>query len=102
MSNLRQAAVLLANLPAKEAVALLRKLAQFGEILPTVMDDYRPNTLCSYLFETAKAFHAFFESCPVLKAVEPVRSSRLKLCDATGRVLDKGLSLLGIGVPDRM
>ena len=82
--------------------ALAKKLAQFGEILPTILDDYRPNLLCNYLFELAGAFHCFFESCPVLKAEEAVRNSRLLLCDTTARVLAKGLDLLGIGVPERM
>jgi arginyl-tRNA synthetase len=83
-------------------LALAKKLAQFGEILPAILDDYRPNLLCNYLYELAGAFHSFFESCPVLKAAEPVRSSRLLLCDTTARILEKGLGLLGIGVPERM
>jgi arginyl-tRNA synthetase len=82
--------------------ALVKKLAQFGEVLPSILDDYRPNLLCNFLFELANAYHSFYESCPVLKADEPVRSSRLSLSDATARVLAKGLDLLGIGVPERM
>jgi arginyl-tRNA synthetase len=83
-------------------LALVKKLAQFGEVLPTILDDYRPNLLCNYLYELAGAFHSFFESCPVLKAEESIRDSRLLLCDTTARVLAKGLDLLGIGVPERM
>jgi arginyl-tRNA synthetase len=37
-----------------------------------------------------------------LKAEEPVRASRLVLCDLTGRVLQGGLKLLGIEVPEKM
>jgi arginyl-tRNA synthetase len=83
-------------------LTLAKKLAQFGEILPAILDDYRPNLLCNFLYELAGAFHSFFESCPVLKAAETVRHSRLLLCDTTARVLAKGLDLLGIGVPERM
>ncbi len=90
--------------PLTEAgeLSLAKKLAQFGEILPMILDDHRPNLLCNYLYELAGAFHSFFESCPVLKAEEPARSTRLLLCDTTARVLAKGLELLGIGVPERM
>ena len=90
--------------PLTEAgeLSLAKKLAQFGEILPMILDDHRPNLLCNYLYELAGAFHSFFESCPVLKAEEPARSTRLLLCDTTARVLAKGLDLLGIGVPERM
>jgi arginyl-tRNA synthetase len=83
-------------------LTLAKKLAQFGEIVPTILEDHRPNLLCNYLYELAGAFHSFFESCPVLKAEEPARSARLLLCDTTSRVLAKGLDLLGIGVPERM
>jgi arginyl-tRNA synthetase len=38
----------------------------------------------------------------VLKAEGPERASRLALCDLTGRILRKGLDLLGIGAVERM
>jgi arginyl-tRNA synthetase len=50
----------------------------------------------------ANSFHAFYEACPVLKSEEPARSSRLALCDLTGQVLDRGLDLLGIKMPEKM
>jgi arginyl-tRNA synthetase len=83
-------------------VHLGRLLARFGELLPQVLDDHRPNLLANYLLELARAFHSFFEACPVLKADEPVRSSRLALCELTSRVLSTGLGLLGIRCPERM
>ncbi len=81
---------------------LLRLLARFAEVVPSVLDDHRPNLLAGYLLELAGAFHAFFAACPVLKAEEPARTSRLALCAATNKVLQTGLGLLGIRVPERM
>ena len=86
--------------PAEMALAI--KLSQFGEVLPVVLDDFRPNSLATYLYELASTFHSFFEACPVLKADEPARTTRLTLCDVTSRVLKQGLALLGIGVPEKM
>jgi arginyl-tRNA synthetase len=83
-------------------INLAKRLCQFGEIVPQVLNDFRPNILANYLFELANCFHGFYEACPVLKSEEPVRSSRLSLCDLTGRVLQRGLDLLGIKVPERM
>jgi arginyl-tRNA synthetase len=83
-------------------ITLARRLCQFAEIVPQVLNDFRPNILANYLFELANSFHAFYEACPVLKSDEPVRGSRLALCDLTGRVLQRGLDLLGIKVPERM
>jgi arginyl-tRNA synthetase len=85
-----------------EEIHLARLHARFGELLPAVLEDFRPNLLANYLLELARAFHSFFEACPVLKSDEPVRSSRLALCDLTGRILTTGLGLLGIRCPERM
>lgn len=83
-------------------LALAKKLFQFGEIVPSVLDDFRPNILANYLHELANLFHGFYEACPVLKSEEPSRSTRLAVCDLTARILKQGLALLGIEVPARM
>ena len=95
----QQSAVTLAE-PTE--LGLAKRLCQFAEIVPQVLNDFRTNILANYLFELANSFHAFYEACPVLKAEEPARSSRLVLCDLTGGVLQRGLKLLGIEVPERM
>jgi arginyl-tRNA synthetase len=83
-------------------INLAKRLSQFAEVVPQVLNDFRPNILANYLFELANSFHSFYEACPVLKSEEPTRSSRLALSDLTGRVLQKGLELLGIKVPEKM
>ena len=83
-------------------LGLAKKLFQFGEVIPQVLEDHRPNLLANYLFELANTFHGFYEACPVLKSEGDTRAARLALCDATARTLQKGLGLLGIEVPERM
>ena len=83
-------------------INLAKRLCQFAESVPQVLNDFRPNILANYLFEAANSFHTFYEACPVLKSEEPTRSSRLALCDLTARVLKHGLGLLGIQVPEKM
>src|SRR5213595_1581658 len=83
-------------------INLAKRICQFAEIVPQVLNDFRPNVLANYLFELANSFHTFYEACPVLKSDEPVRSWRLALCDLSGRVLQRGLDLLGIKVPEKM
>jgi arginyl-tRNA synthetase len=83
-------------------LTLTKKLFQFGEVVPQVLDDYRPNLLANYLYELASTFHSFFEQCPVLKSEGETRPTRLALCDVTARTLARGLDLLGIEVPERM
>jgi arginyl-tRNA synthetase len=90
------------TLDSESEIHLARLLARFGEVLPATLDGFRPNLLANYLLELARAFHSFFEACPVLKSDEPLRSSRLALCALTARVLSQGLGLLGIRCPEKM
>lgn len=81
---------------------LAKKLTQFAETVPLILDEFRPNILANYLYELAGSFHLFFESCPVLKSEGATQLARLTLCAITAEVLEKGLDLLGIEVPNRM
>jgi arginyl-tRNA synthetase len=82
---------------------LALKLLGFGPAVWAVAGTAEPHRLCSYLFELASQFTAFYELCPVLKAEDSaVRDSRLALCALTLRVLVRGLDLLGVPVPERM
>lgn len=90
------------HLTESAEIHLARLITRFGEVVPQVLDDHRPNLLANYLLELARAFHSFYEACPVLKADEPARSSRLSLCELTSRVLSTGLGLLGIRCPEKM
>ena len=49
-----------------------------------------------------RVFTTFYEACRVLVPDEDVRTSRLALCDLTARVLEQGLSLLGMEAPAQM
>jgi arginyl-tRNA synthetase len=87
--------------PMERALAL--SLLRFGDALAEVLVDYRPNQLTTYLYELATEFSRFYQQCPVLDAASDVaRHTRLALCDLTGRTVRCGLSLLGIGVVERM
>lgn len=90
------------NAPAEEALA--QKLVQFNDTIKSVADKGLPHLMCLYLYELSGAFMSFYEACPINKEGVSVeeRSSRLRLCAATGRVLELGLSLLGIDTMERM
>jgi arginyl-tRNA synthetase len=90
------------NLVAPEEIALAKHLLNFGLSLEAVVEEYRPNFLCNYLFDLAGKFTSFYENCPVLKAEDATRASRLALCDLTVRVLKQGLEALGIETVEQM
>ena len=82
--------------------ALAIKLLQFPEVVAAVARQCYPHVLCNYLYELADAFMKFYEQCPVLRADEPVRTSRLLLALLTARIVRQGLDLLGIETLERM
>ncbi|MGC3858561.1 arginine--tRNA ligase [Micromonospora chersina] len=86
--------------PAERALAF--ELVGFGAVVCAVAENLEFHHLTGYLARLAAAFSAFYERCPVLRADEPVRESRLVLCDLTARVLRQGLHLLGIRTPERL
>jgi arginyl-tRNA synthetase len=87
--------------PQEKALAL--HLLRFGEVLDQVARDAYPHQLCTYLYELASLYMAFYEACPVLKAGDDALvASRLRLCDGVARTLATGLDLLGIEVMERM
>src|SRR5881227_3287140 len=40
-------------------INLAKRICQFAEIVPQVLNDFRPNILANYLFELANSFHTF-------------------------------------------
>ncbi len=86
--------------PQERALAL--QLLRFGEAVASTAQTWSPSKLCTYLFDLAASFTAFYEACRVLVDDPEVRVSRLGLCDLTARVLEQGLSLLGMEAPEQM
>ncbi|MDP9982243.1 arginyl-tRNA synthetase [Pseudarthrobacter oxydans] len=86
--------------PAERALAL--HLLEYGATLHKVREALEPHRLCTYLFELAQLFTAFYDQCPVLKSEDSVRESRLALCALVLHRLSEGLDLLGIETPENM
>lgn len=86
--------------PAERALAL--ELLAFEPVVESVAATLEPHRLAAHLYGLASLFSAFYEQCPVLKAADGVRESRLSLCLLTGRTLRRGLDLLGIATPARL
>ena len=86
--------------PQERDLAL--RLLAYPSAIDNTLESYSPHKLCTYVYDLATDFTAFYEHCPVLKADEPVRSSRLALADLTARTLAHSLGLLGIDAPEQM
>lgn len=98
MSDVMKRAHVILEDPAEIDLAL--HLRRFGEVLDSMANDLLPNRLCDYLYGLAEKFNAFFRDCRVEGSSQ--EESRLLLCDATAKVMEKGLHLLGLKTLDRM
>ncbi|MCA9290936.1 MAG: arginine--tRNA ligase [Phycisphaerales bacterium] len=94
-------APLLLREPTEKLLALA--LLRYGQAVAQVTDSLEPHRVCTYLYDLANAFNAFYQQCPVLKADDDeTMRSRLRLCRLVRRVIADGLNILGIEAPDRM
>lgn len=75
-------------------------LLRFHEALDQVANDLLPHRLTDYLFTLAEKFNAFFRDCRVEGS--PQQNERLLLCEAAARVLQQGLTILGVPIVDKM
>lgn len=91
-----------APLVAPSENALMARLADFEEVLETVVADLSPHHLCYYLRDLAGDFHSFYNAERVLVDEPGLRAARLGLLLATRTVLRRGLGLLGVSAPQRM
>jgi len=90
------------NLGEKAERALALFLTQLPNVAMKASETYKPNLLTDYLFELAKKFNSFYNSCPILNQEDEVLYSRLLLAERAAKVLKEGLDLLGIKTVDRM
>ena len=86
--------------PSEKLLAL--QLLKFGDTVRKAAENYKPSLLADYLFQTSQIYSSFYQQNPILKSEPDVRDARLKLCALFGKVLAKGLDLLGIEAPNRI
>jgi arginyl-tRNA synthetase len=88
---------------ASEERDVIVSLAQFPEVIKLAAEGYSPAVVANYVYELAKNYNKFYHEKSILQAEdETIRQFRLQLSIASGKVIKKGMSLLGIEVPERM
>jgi len=80
---------------------IINLLSEYPEVIKKATETYDPSLLCKYLVSLAKAFNIFYHKCNILKEKEK-RDSRALLASCTLKILEDGLSILGISIPSKM
>ena len=92
----------LETLVEAEAIALMRTLARYPEVLASSARALEPHQVATYLREVATQLHGFYNAHTFLVDDDAVRGARLSLAVATRAVLADGLALIGVSAPDSM
>lgn len=90
------------KLTEKEAVEVIKNLANFTDIVKSGVEKNEPSILSRYLIDLAQSFSRFYNEHHILCDDKDVQDARLALTMAVGIVIKEGLSLLGIKCPEKM
>lgn len=79
---------------------LSKKIVQYEEILRGAVEEKAPYKICNYLYELAQEFSRFYEHVKV--AGSEREGELMGIVRGYLRVMEDGLGLLGIEVPEEM
>jgi arginyl-tRNA synthetase len=81
---------------------LIRRLAEYPEVVAGAARELEPHVVAFYLRELARDFHSYYNAERILVEDEALRLARLALCAAVRQTLANGLALLGVSAPEKM
>ncbi len=84
-------------------VALIRMMYDYPEVIREAADAHNPSLVANFLYELAKEFNQFYHDHSILSAEKgELVQLRLLLVEVIGQVIESGMELLGIEMPERM
>lgn len=86
-------------------LALIRKMLTLPEMIDMMARNFEAHHLPHYAYETATAFHLFYQNCRVVSGVEDeaeLSKARLKLAEAAKITLARCLTLMIMDAPESM
>ena len=82
---------------------LIKQIDLFPSAISSAASSHNPALVANYVYDLVKSFNSFYQSLPILKsAFEDKKTFRVELSKLVGITIKNALSLLGIGVVDRM
>jgi arginyl-tRNA synthetase len=88
---------------AESEAALIQILNDFERKIKSAGEDYAPSVIAQYLFDLAKEYNRFYADLPIFhEKNQNIQAFRVALSAMTAKTIKKGMSLLGIQVPEQM
>lgn len=89
------------TLPAE--IDIIRFMAEFQEIIVSVVKEYKPQKLCNYAYSLSEKFHSYYNANKIVDIENrQLSADRISLCIGVKNILGTVLSLLGVSSPDSM
>lgn len=84
-------------------VGVIKLLTQDPEVVNEAAKMYDPSQITNNLYSLAKSLNRYYHDIPILtSADDSIKQMRLYLIAKIAEVLETGMRLLGIEMPDRM
>lgn len=90
------------KITSDEEFILVKKLAEFEDVVIKAKEKYEPSLVTRHLTEIAKSFNKFYNSSKIMVEDEKLKEERLALAYVTAIVIKTALSLLGIRTVEKM
>lgn len=90
------------KITSDEEFILVKKLAEFEDVVVRAKEKYEPSLITRHLTEIAKSFNKFYNSSKIMVEDEKLKEERLALAYATSIVIKTALGLLGIKTVEKM
>jgi len=81
---------------------ILTDVLMYPDVLVRAMEEFKPNHIANYLYHLAQSFNTFYNAEQILKTEDKLLKSRLKIVATVMTIIEDGLSLLGLEVPEKM
>ena len=85
-----------------EAIALLKCISRFPQVIADAAEKYEPCVVARFAMDVAQSFSKFYNSCRVIVEDEKLKAARIKIVALTKNTLKDALELLGIDCPEQM
>ncbi len=94
--------IALERLELAEETELIRKMAQFNDVLEDSARELEPHRMVFYLLELAGEFHRYYNRHRVISEDDGLSRARLLLVENIQKTIRRGLEILGVDAPMKM
>jgi arginyl-tRNA synthetase len=89
--------------PMEKEVDVARLLYEFPSVVQAAAQEYNPSVVANYMYDISKEYNQFYHDHSILNVEDPQRRLfRIHLSKIAGDIIERGMGLLGIEVPERM